>query len=341
MPFANYIYEYFSGIQTGKYTVGKWVRLIYEIVIAGLERGEYFFNAKKANKAIRFIENFCHHCEGRDDLLKLEVWQKACVSVIFGIVDADGLRVFREVFIVIGRKNGKTLFASAVIAYMAYLDGEYGAKIYCLAPKLEQANIVYDNFFQMIKKEPELSELSKKRRSDIYIEEANTVIKPLAFNAKKSDGFENLKTTAYVGGEEVEPRVVAEVGGGASGLDREEIFVNATDITKVYTDSAQTEITRTDAEYLACLLERGASELEQYAETLSFSSKINTHANLKYREDYDLGDRVTCVNKRWGIKINVRITEVSETYQQNIEEIDITFGESLPALLTQIRQIAK
>ena len=110
MPFANYIYEYFSGIQSGKYTVGKWVRLIYEIIIAGLERGEYFFNAKKANKAIKFIENFCHHCEGREDLLKLEVWQKACVSVIFGIVDADGLRVFREVFIVIGRKNGKTAF---------------------------------------------------------------------------------------------------------------------------------------------------------------------------------------------------------------------------------------
>ena len=189
MPFANYIYEYFSGIQSGKYTVGKWVRLIYEIIIAGLEWGEYFFNAKKANKAIKFIENFCHHCEGREDLLKLEVWQKACVSVIFGIVDADGLRVFREVFIVIGRKNGKTLFASAIIAYMAYLDGEYGAKIYCLAPKLDQAAIVYDNFYQMLKKEPELAELAKKRRSDIYIEDTNTVVKPLAFNAKKSDGF--------------------------------------------------------------------------------------------------------------------------------------------------------
>lgn len=167
----------------------KWVRLIYEIIIAGLERGEYFFNAKKANKAIKFIENFCHHCEGREDLLKMEVWQKACVSVIFGIVDADGLRVFREVFIVIGRKNGKTLFASAIIAYMAYLDGEYGAKIYCLAPKLDQAAIVYDNFYQMLKKEPELAELAKKRRSDIYIEDTNTVVKPLAFNAKKSDGF--------------------------------------------------------------------------------------------------------------------------------------------------------
>lgn len=156
-----------------------------------------------------------------------------------------------------------------------------------------------------------------------------------------TNSIENLKSTAYVGGEEKEPRVIAEVGGGAAGLDREEVFVNATDITKTYTDSNENEITRTDAEYLACLMERGASELGQYAETLSFSSKINTHANLKYREDYDLGDRVTCVNKRWGIKINVRITEVSETYQQNIEEIDITFGESLPALLTQIRQIAK
>lgn len=116
---------------------------------------------------------------------------------------------------------------------------------------------------------------------------------------------------------------------------------NATDITKKYTNENDEEITRTDEEYLACLEERGASELEQYAETLSFSSTINTHANLKYREDYDLGDRVTCVNKRWGIKINVRITEVAETYQQNMEEIDITFGESLPALITQIRQITK
>ena len=81
--------------------------------------------------------------------------------------------------------------------------------------------------------------------------------------------------------------------------------------------------------------------MEQCAETLSFGSKVNTLANLIYRTDYDLGDRVTCVNKRWGIRIDVRITEIAETYQNNVEEIDITFGESLPALLTQIRQITK
>lgn len=189
MPYTNFIYEYYSKIKNGEITVGAWILAIYEIIVKGLEKGDYFFNGKKANKAIKFIESFCHHCEGRADLIKLELWQKAIVSVMFGIVDSDGLRIFREVFIVIGRKNGKTLFASAVIAYMAYLDGEYGAKIYCLAPKLEQANIVYDNFYQMIQKEDELGDGSAKRRSDIYIAELNTSIRPLAFNAKKSDGF--------------------------------------------------------------------------------------------------------------------------------------------------------
>lgn len=163
--------------------------LIFQYIIKGIETGQFKFSMKKASRAIRFIETFCHHCEGRSDLLKLELWQKAIVSVIFGIVEENGNRVFREVVIIMMRKQGKTLFASAIIAYMTYLDGEYGAKVYCLAPKLEQANIVYDNFYQMIGKEPELAELSKKRRSDIYIAEFNTSIKPIAFNAKKSDGF--------------------------------------------------------------------------------------------------------------------------------------------------------
>ena len=188
-PFANHIQEYYHKITTGDITVGRWIKLLYEKIVAGLRDGLFLFDERKANRAIEFIETFCHHCEGRSDLIKLELWQKATVCLMFGIVDEDGLRVFREVFLVMGRKNGKSLFASACIAYMDYLDGEYGAKIYCLAPKLEQAAIVYDNFYQMIQQEPELSVLAKKRRSDIYIESTNSVVKPLAFNAKKSDGF--------------------------------------------------------------------------------------------------------------------------------------------------------
>jgi phage terminase large subunit-like protein len=185
----NFIYDYHAAIEAGTVTVGKWIKKLYAIIVNGLQRGEYYFDAGKAGKSIRFIEEFCHHCEGRNDLLKLELWQKAMVSCIFGIVEADGTRVFREVFVEVARKNGKSLMASAVIGDVAYMDGEHGMKIYCLAPKLDQANIVYDNFYQMIKQEPELMGLAVKRRSDIYIEESNTSIKPIAFNYKKSDGF--------------------------------------------------------------------------------------------------------------------------------------------------------
>lgn len=158
-----------------------------------------------------------------------------------------------------------------------------------------------------------------------------------------TNSIENLKTTAFVGGEEKEgvARKVAEVGGSAAGQEREEVFINATDIVQEYENDEGEQVSLTDPEYLALLSARGAEELEQYAETLSFGSKVNTFANLIYRTDYDLGDRVTCINKRWGIRIDVRITEIAETYQNNVEEIDITFGESLPALLTQIRQITK
>lgn len=189
IPFANDIQEYHYRITTGEIIVGKWIKVLYDKVVAGLRDGLFFFDQRKAEKAILFIETFCHHCEGRSDLIKLELWQRATVSLIFGIVDADGLRIWREVFMVMGRKNGKSLFASACIAYMVYLDGEYGAKVYCLAPKLEQAAIVYDNFYKMVQREPELSNLAQKRRSDVYLESINTSVRPLAFNAKKSDGF--------------------------------------------------------------------------------------------------------------------------------------------------------
>ena len=189
MIYKSFIHEYHHKIQTGEVVVGKWIRLLYDKIVDGLRDEEYYFDAKKANKAIEFIETFCRHCEGRSDYITLELWQKATVCLMFGIVDEAGLRIFREVFMVMGRKNGKSLFASACISYMTYLDGEYGAKIYCLAPKLEQAAIVYDNFYKMIHQEPELDTLAQKRRSDIYLEYSNTAVKPLAFNAKKSDGF--------------------------------------------------------------------------------------------------------------------------------------------------------
>lgn len=186
----NWIFKYHEAIQKKEVIVGVWVRLCFEILTTGLLNGVWDYNEKKANKAIKFIENFCHHSEGRSDLLHLELWQKAIVCAIFGIMDkTTGYRQFREVFIIVARKNGKTLFAAAIAAYMTYIDGEYGAKVYFLAPKLDQAELVYDAFYQIVQADDELDSITKKRRSDIYIKDFNTSVKKIAFNSKKSDGF--------------------------------------------------------------------------------------------------------------------------------------------------------
>lgn len=187
----NYIYEYYQGIQDGTICVGKWVQMWYEYIVKGLERGSFFYEPKKAKAVIVFAENFCRHHEGvlAPQVIKLELWEKAFLSVIFGIVDEQGNRQFREVVMIVGRKNGKTLLAAIIAAYMAFMDGEYGARIYMAATKLEQANLCFDAFYQMVVKEPRLAELAHKRRTDIVIAASNTTIKPIAFNAKKSEGL--------------------------------------------------------------------------------------------------------------------------------------------------------
>ena len=187
----NWILTYYQHIKDGTVTVGQWVRLAYEMIIKGLHEKSFFYDQKKADKAIKFIETFCRHHEGAlgGKRIVLEEWQKAFISVLFGIVDVDGNRQFREILLVIARKNGKTLLAAAIAAYCAYLDGEYGGRIYMAAPKLQQAGLCFDAFYQIVKTDPELNHLAKKRRTDIYIERWNTSIAPLAFSEKRADGL--------------------------------------------------------------------------------------------------------------------------------------------------------
>lgn len=184
------ILEYYQKICDGSITVGRWIRLAYDKIIKGLEDKLFFYDQKKAARAIAFIETFCRHHEGKlaPQLLTLELWQKAIVATIFGIVDEHGRRQFNEALIVTGKKQGKTLFAAGIAEYMTFAAGEYGAEIYFTATKLPQARLCYNAFRQAIDKEPELKQQIKPRRSDIYVKDTNTSAAPIAFNEKTSDG---------------------------------------------------------------------------------------------------------------------------------------------------------
>ena len=194
----NYILAYYQKIKDGSIAVGKWVLLLYEIIVAGMEDGTYIFNQQKANRAIRFIETFCRHNKGKlaPKQFKLSLWEKATISLIYGIVDEDDKRVFREVALFVGRKCGKTLLAAAIICYEAYADGEFGSEIYCVAPKLDQSDLVFSAFEFTKDKNPDLLKRTRKRKSDYIIDATNTTIKKIAFNEKKADGYSPMLTVA-------------------------------------------------------------------------------------------------------------------------------------------------
>lgn len=155
---------------------------------------------------------------------------------------------------------------------------------------------------------------------------------------------EKHKTTAYVTGEEVDDQapVLVIVNGLQTGLSRKELYVGANDIKQTYKDDQEVEHTLTDAEYKQALADRGTEKLEQYVVSQAFSSEINVGANLIYREDFDLGDRVTCINKTWNVRIDARITEVTEYYEAGKgDSLEITFGESIPSVYKQIKNMVK
>jgi phage terminase large subunit-like protein len=206
----NYIFSYYQDIKNGKVTVSRWIVLIYEYIIDGLEKKRFFFDQKKANDAIEWIEKHCFHTEGplAPSPLKLELWEKAFFSCLYGIVDENGFRQFREVLLVVGRKNGKSKIASAAGDY-EFRQGGYGSRVFCIAPKLEQADLVYNDIWQMVTLDPEYkkrkeelsirdehnkkilddSDLPRHRMSDLAIPGTNSSVKKIAFSAKKSDGF--------------------------------------------------------------------------------------------------------------------------------------------------------
>ena len=186
------ILAYWKEIQSGGVNVGKWIRLLYEVILQGISENRWFYDHRLAMNAVGFIERYCHHYKGKlaPQRIRLSLWERASISLMFGIVDNTGKRQFTEVFWLVGRKMGKSLLAGSIGNYMAYAAGEYGSEIYYLAPKLDQADLCYSAFEYNVHAEPELDAITRSTKyRGLVIKETNTIVKKLAFTSKKSDGY--------------------------------------------------------------------------------------------------------------------------------------------------------
>src|SRR5699024_4689685 len=120
----------------------------------------------------------------------LEKWQKAIVGALFGFVHKETrLRKYRELILIIARKNGKSALGSAIALYTQFADGEAGPEIYSAATKRDQAKIVWEEAKNMIRKSRALSKRSRTKVSEIVTDFNNGVFRPLASDSNTLDGL--------------------------------------------------------------------------------------------------------------------------------------------------------
>ena len=188
----NPIREYWDRIVSGEETVSAKVRKTYQKLVYDLDhQDEYFYSAKRANHVLEFVENFCRHSKGKcgGQRVVLELWEKAMLAAVFGFIDNEGYRKYREAILIVGRKNGKSLLASAVGLYMLLADGEPGPEIFSAATKREQAKIIWLEAKRMVAKSPALSKRTRALVGEIAADYCDGIFRPLASDSNTLDGL--------------------------------------------------------------------------------------------------------------------------------------------------------
>lgn len=190
----NPILEYWAAIQSGKEIVSDKVRRTYKKISADLfdSSRPYFYSPKRANHVIEFFENYCHHSKGKvgGQRVILELWEKAMLATIFGFVDIEGNREYREAMLIVGKKNGKSLLSSGIGLYLQIGDGEPGPEVYAVATKKDQAKIIWNESKRMVRKSPALLRRIKPLTHELSSEMFNDgVFKPLASDSDTLDGL--------------------------------------------------------------------------------------------------------------------------------------------------------
>lgn len=190
----NPIIEYYNKIDSGEIVVGFKVKRIYKKLVDDIVSpiGEFEYSPERANHAIEFIENFCKHSKGKwgGKPIELELWQKAFIAAAFGFVHKiDGTRKYREVLLVVARKNGKSTIASGIGLYLQVADGEPGAEVYAVATKKDQAKLVWIDAKRMVTKSPALRKRIKPLVSELRADFNDSTFKPLGSDSETLDGL--------------------------------------------------------------------------------------------------------------------------------------------------------
>lgn len=144
---------YVEGVLKGKLIVGKEIVLACARYKADLQRDKFDFREKEADKVINIMETMMVHAKGEDlegnSLMnapfKLEPWEKFIIYNLLGFYfKGTDERRFKEAFIFIPRKNGKTSFVGGLAFALSIVEAASGATLYIVAAAQKQAQQSFD-----------------------------------------------------------------------------------------------------------------------------------------------------------------------------------------------------
>ncbi|EKS7210438.1 terminase large subunit [Enterobacter ludwigii] len=162
-PSVNMANQYARDVLNGKILACKSIQLacqrhFNDLKISLDKDYPYRFDRELAERACRFVQLLPHSSgDLAGQKLKLEPWQAFAFSSIFGwVTKKTKKRRFREAYIRVARKNGKSFFAAGIGTYMFCADGENSAEVYCGATTMAQAKKVFTPARQMADRLPSL-----------------------------------------------------------------------------------------------------------------------------------------------------------------------------------------
>ena len=189
----NPVLEYWRKIKSGEETVDKKIYFTYKKLAYNCEHpSKYFYSPARANHILEFAENYCRHSKGKlgGQRVRLMLWEKAALAAAFGFIDINGIRQFRRVALIVGKKNGKSLLASIIGLYLQIADGENGSEVYAVATKRDQAKIIWQEAKRMVNKSPTLRRRINPLSYELSSESYNDgTFKPLASDSNTLDGL--------------------------------------------------------------------------------------------------------------------------------------------------------
>lgn len=183
--------DYMNGVLSGDIVANEYIRLACERMRSWFDRDDIYFDVADVDRRINFIYKLKHtQTPWTGKHFKLLPWQQFCIANVYGWkFKESNIRVTKNVFIMISRKNGKSSLAAALTLCNIVCDKEMGAQVNLVANSAKQAHICFDYISDYAESADPKQKVFQTYRSEIRVPMLKSKIQVLCADDRKNDGY--------------------------------------------------------------------------------------------------------------------------------------------------------